>query len=90
MTEWGVVGVLVVLAGLFFTVGKPIFCLITAIEKLTHICSELSNKFEKFETENKDSHRRIWEHNTMQDDRLNDHDKRIHVLEMGGGEKNED
>ena len=89
MTEWGVVGVLVVLAGLFFTVGKPIFCLITAIEKLTHICSELSNKFEKFEAENKDSHRRLWAHSSMQDERLNDHDKRIHVLEMGG-EKNED
>lgn len=89
MTEWEVVGVLVVLVGLFFTVGKPIFSLITAIEKLTNICNELNRKFEKFEIDNKQSHRRIWEHNTMQDERINDHEKRIHVLEIGG-EKDED
>lgn len=89
MTEWGVVGVLVVLVGLFLTVGKPILSLITALDKLTHICNELSNKFERFEMENKISHRRIWEHNTMQDERLNDHETRIQVLEIGG-EKNED
>lgn len=81
MTEWGVVGVIVALVGLFFTVGKPIFNLISAIEKLRHTCNQLIEKFDKFEANNKESHKRIWEHNKNQDDIINDHEKRLHVLE---------
>ena len=81
MTEWGVVGVIIALVGLFITVGKPIFNLISAIEKLRYSCNELIEEFDKFETHNKESHRRIWEHSKEQDDIIYDHEKRISSLE---------
>lgn len=34
MTEWAVVGVLVVLIGLFFTVGKPILSVVKELQQL--------------------------------------------------------
>lgn len=81
MTEWGVVGVIIALSGIFVTVGKPIVKLISVMERLTNVCNELNSKFEKFQIDNKESHKRIWEHNKKQDDIINDHEKRLHVLE---------
>ena len=85
VTQWGVVGVIIALVGLFLTVGKPLAKLITAIERLTNTCNQLNEKFDKFELKNKESHKRIWEHNKNQDDIINDHEKRIHALEEFGG-----
>lgn len=81
MTEWGVVGVIVALVGLFFTVGKPIIKLTNTISKLDSTCERLDTQFSAFEANNKNSHRRIWEHNEEQDNRINDHEKRITLLE---------
>lgn len=81
MTEWGVVGVIIALVGLFITVGKPIFSLISAIEKLRCTCNELIEKFDKSELKNKESHKRLWEHNEEQNEIIFDHEKRISSLE---------
>ena len=84
MTEWGVVGVIIALSGLFITVGKPIAKLIAVMERLTNVCNELNSKFEKFQIDNKESHKRIWDHNNKQDNMINDHEKRINYLEKMG------
>lgn len=86
MTEWGVVGVIIALVGLFFTVAKPVIKLSNTISKLDDTCERLDAQFRTFEINNRDSHRRIWEHNDGQDDIINDHEKRITILE---GDKNE-
>lgn len=81
MTEWGVVGVIISLVGLFLTVGKPIIKLTSTISKLDDTCERLDEQFRDFEINNKDGHRRIWKHNEEQDDKINDHEKRITLLE---------
>ena len=79
--EWTVVTVLIALIGLFLTVGKPIIKLNETITKLTVTCNNLDKRFGKFEADNHDSHKRLWEHSTEQDRLLEEHDKRITVLE---------
>lgn len=81
MNYWDVVVVIIALVGLFFTIGKPILTLISSMDKLSYTCSELSHKFDNFERDNKDSHKRLWEHNEMQDNTLNEHEHRISQLE---------
>lgn len=81
MTEWGVVGVIVALAGLFLTVGAPIIRLITSITRLTGTVEALQKDMEGLTVKNTESHRRIWEHNDEQDERLNDHETRIKLIE---------
>ncbi|MDL2294227.1 hypothetical protein LJC60_06305 [Ruminococcaceae bacterium OttesenSCG-928-D13] len=88
MTEWGVVGVLVVLVGLIVTISGPIIKLNTNITKLTMAIKNttedvtgLTTKHDDDMRKNSESHARIWEHNKMQDEKITDHDKRIHVLE---------
>lgn len=77
MTEWGVIGVIVTIAGLFATVAGPMIKLNTAITKLTAVAERLEFEFNEFTKKNADSHRRIWEHNDAQDERLNEHDLKL-------------
>ncbi|MBS4959622.1 MAG: hypothetical protein KHZ62_02205 [Clostridiales bacterium] len=88
MSEWGVVGVIVTLAGIFITVGKPVISLTKTIQDLNNTCSRLDLQFRTLEMSNKDSHRRLWEHNTKQDETITEHEQRITLLEMEGN-KNE-
>ena len=82
MNEWGVVVVLVTLAGLAVTVGKPILSLNTAIVKLTAAVEGMKEEnralrleLGALEQENRESHRRIH-------GRVDGHEGRITVLEQ--------
>ena len=46
MSEWGVVGVLIAVVGLFFTVGKPVITLNTSITKLTVTVDRLQKDYD--------------------------------------------
>ena len=46
MTEWGVVGVIIAVVGLFFTVGKPVINLNTSITKLTVTVDRLQKDYD--------------------------------------------
>lgn len=81
MEQWGVVQVIVVLVGLFITVGAPVIRLNSTIVKLTATVNNLGERFEKFEGDNSDSHKGLWLKNEAQDKVLNDHETRIKVLE---------
>lgn len=85
MSEWGVVGVLIAIVGLFFTVGKPVITLNTSITKLTVTVEQLQKDYDDLKKQaheevndlavkNADSHRRIH-------DKLDDHEHRIADLE---------
>lgn len=88
MSEWGVVGVLVTLAGLIAAVVGPIIKLNSTITRLSTIIDyamkkldELEKKDEKFLSERKTAHEKI--HNRIDEhgEVLNDHENRISYLE---------
>ena len=88
MNEWTVVGVITALVGLFFTVGKPIINLNNNITLLNANIKRNSDEIAEQKKELKDqrkaaheSHEKLWAKNSEQDDRLNDHETRIKILE---------
>jgi len=81
MTEWAVVGVIVVLVGLLSSVIKPLLSLNKSIVTLTLTMAELQKSFDRFNGENADSHKRPWAKNDEQDKRLDDHERRIIHIE---------
>lgn len=88
MSEWGVVAVIVTLIGLFLSVGKPIITLNSNIVRLNCSINELhKEQEEQKEALNQqkekahDAHQRIWEHEKLQDEKLENHADRIKKLE---------
>lgn len=81
MTEWGVVGVLVVLVGLGAAILKPLISLNSSITKLTVAVENLQKDMEGMTSKSAETHRRIWEHNEEQDRKLEDHEIRIQKVE---------
>ncbi len=81
ITEWGVVGVIVTLIGLFIAVYTPMSKNTKAMAELTSTLKMLNTQFDKFREDNHDSHKRLWEHNEAQDEKIADHDKRLTVIE---------
>lgn len=86
--EWNVVGVLVTLAGLAAAVGGPVLKLNGSITRLTTLLQAIEHRLDGVERDAKEqrahaaeSHRRIWAHSDEQDERLEDHEKRITLLE---------
>lgn len=86
--EWTVVTALVVIVGLFFTVGKPILALNRNIVELNLTMkqqgTEIKRNTEEIEDQKRharESHKRLWEHNNQQDETLRDHETRIGALE---------
>lgn len=79
--EWTVVNVIVVLVGLFITIGAPIIKLITSLTKLTSEVMHLRESMGDANKENTASHKKICSHLDEQGDKLQDHETRITVLE---------
>ena len=71
MTEWGVVQTIVVLVGLFLTIGKPV---LSFNKTVVEILGEQKNQQEKIKENTHD----IDEHEKQ----LKDHEIRIHDLEQ--------
>lgn len=81
MTEWEVVGVIVVLVGLVAAFVGPIIRLNTNITKLTVTMERLAKDMDVMQENSHDAHKRLWDHNDEQDKTLNDHETRISTLE---------
>ena len=86
MTEWGVVGVIVVLIGLGVSIIKPIVALTKSITELTVTMQGFQHDLDNMTLKNTESHRRIWEHNDDQDEKIQDHETRIQIIERERGE----
>ena len=84
MTEWGVVGVIAALVGLFVTVVKPLLTLNTSIVRLTERMECLSVELSELTIRNTEKHKRIWDRVGEQAELLADHEKRIDHLENEG------
>ena len=81
------IGLIVVALGSILSVGviivKPILKVVEVMTELTASVKALTEKFNKFEVNNHDDHKRIWCHNDEQDEKLQDHEKRIWLIENG-------
>ena len=72
--EWTVVTVLVALVGLFVTVGRPVVELNRSITRLTTMLENMAQRLDRLESDNRQTHTRLWQ-------RLDQHDDRLHRLE---------
>lgn len=86
--EWTTVSVIVVLVGLVAALAKPMLSLCKEItnlrgdlQALSGAANDMTAKMAKFEEDNHSSHKRLWEHNTAQDDILHNHEMRLHDLD---------
>ena len=79
------IGLITVSMGTILGVGvvvvKPILQVVKSITELNESIKNLVEKFNSFEVNNNDAHKRIWDHNDEQDDILQDHEKRISIME---------
>lgn len=88
MNEWSVVTVIIALVGLFATIGGPI---IKLNSNITLLRSDINRNTEELKEQKKElkeqkkfaheSHEKIWAKSDEQDNRINDHETRIQILE---------
>ena len=84
MPDWGVVGVVVVLAGLATTLVTPMLRLNTTMTRLVVLVEELSDKLSALEHENGKEHSKLSERIGSVCEDVHGHETRITVLEKGG------
>lgn len=81
--EWTTVTVIIALVGLGAAVIKPIVSLTQSITRLTVVVERLERELDDQSEHSRESHKRLWDHNEEQDNRLDDHERRIHDMEKG-------
>ena len=81
MNEWGVIQTVAAVIALFVTVGAPVLKLNAAITKQSVLLSSLDEKLKQISKEKTEAHKRLWDHNTKQDEAISNHEARIKVLE---------
>lgn len=79
--EWTTITVIISLVGLGAAVIKPIVSLTQSITKLTVVVERLERELDDQSEHSRESHKRLWDHNEEQDNRLDDHERRIHDME---------
>ena len=79
--EWTTVTVIIALVGLGAAVIKPMVSLTQSITKLTVVVERLERELDEQSEHSRESHKRLWDHNEEQDNRLDDHERRIHDME---------
>lgn len=84
MTEWAVVGVIITLLGLVAAVVKPLVSLNTTLTKLSDSVATLDKNITALTTDNTASHARIWGELNAHDEKLNDHETRLTIMEKKG------
>ena len=76
-----------IVAGLFVLIGgivsidTPIVKLTKSITELTVKVDDFARQIEQQSVRSKEAHKRLWEHNEEQDDKLQEHEIRISNLE---------
>lgn len=83
MNEWTIFLVIGELLVFIVTVVKPLITLNTTIVKLNDSIKQLDKSFEKLSTKNDESHKRMWKELDSHEDKINDHETRIKIIENG-------
>ena len=85
MNEQEMIGLIILALGSILSVGiivvKPILAMVKTMTTLNESIKALTEKFNKFEVNNHDDHKRIWLHNDKQDEAIQEHGERILLLE---------
>ena len=81
MSEWTVVTVIVVLTGLIGAIIKPIINLNTSITRLNESVSSLEKNIAGLNDRNSESHDKLWRRCGEHDEKLNQHETRLQILE---------
>lgn len=79
--EWEVFGVIVAIVGFLAMIMPPLIKLNGSITRLTVTMDRLVKDMDAQRERSHDAHKRLWEHNDEQDERLNQHETRITKLE---------
>ncbi len=85
MTEWAVVGVIVVMIGLIGAIVKPLIKWNTSLTENTMAIKGLTDSIKGNEQINTEEHNALWCVCDKQGEKLNEHDTRITVLEKEKG-----
>lgn len=84
MNEQEMIGLIILALGSILSVGiiivKPILTMVKTMTTLNESIKALTEKFNKFEVNNHDDHKRIWQHNDKQDEILQEHGEQILLL----------
>lgn len=78
---WEIFLGLVAIVGFLISVFTPLSKLTKTITELNVNMKNLGNAMEVLTTKNTESHRRIWEHNEEQDEKIENHEQRITKIE---------
>lgn len=85
MTENEIIGLILGALGTIIGTGAVIVTpLIKNVKVMTELNASIKNltaQFNKFEVNNHDDHKRIWQHNDKQDESIQEHETRIRILE---------
>lgn len=81
MTEWTVVTVIVVLAGLIATIIKPIIKLNGTLTRLGESVDALEKNISGLTSRNSETHEKLWGKLEAQERALGGHETRIQILE---------
>jgi predicted nucleic acid-binding Zn-ribbon protein len=82
MTEWTVVTVIAVLAGLLGAIIKPIIRLNTTLTKLTESVNALEKNIAAMNDKNGEAHEKLWRKSDEHEQRLSRHETRLGILEQ--------
>lgn len=80
--EWTIVTVLVTMAGLLISVVTPLLKLNSTIIRLNASVDALAEEMEKHTAKNDKSHDRLWQSIEEQGSQLDDHERRITIMEV--------
>lgn len=78
---WEIFLGIVVLVGFCVTIATPLMKLSKTMTKLNINMQNLNQAMNTLTANNTESHRRIWAHNEEQDEKLENHEKRITKIE---------
>lgn len=82
MDRYEVVVIISTLLGMGAVIFKPISSLVKILTRLDETVKNLGSSLLEFKDQNTEAHRRIWKHQDNQDERLDEHEKRLDRIEQ--------
>lgn len=79
--SWEIVAGIIALVGFIIMISNPVIKLNSSIVKLNSSIENLQASLDRLEKDNKESHKRLWDYNNVQDKKLDDHEHRISDIE---------
>lgn len=81
MTPWGVAGIVAAIVTFGVCVGTPIVKLVSTLSKLDTTLTRFQAEYAEYKCGNEKEHVALWDRCDSQDDKLENHETRISVLE---------